>query len=94
MPENPMRGRQLHDHLVRSTGPCSERDGRDQGTPAGMRPAQMCCTRCSRMTARRDERGMPWCGGEPVTVEQRTAEIFPGRWCDEYGPLLPPAGSP
>jgi hypothetical protein len=87
MPENAMRRRHLHDHLVRSTGPCPERAGLDQSTPAGMRPAQQMCTQCGRVTARRHPSGLPWCGGTPVTPAGRTVEIWPATWLPGHGPL-------
>jgi hypothetical protein len=31
---------------------------------------------------------LPWCGGDPVTAAQRTAEIAPGTWCTPTGPYL------
>ncbi len=66
MPENAMRMRDLHDHRIRSTSACPERELLDQHTPPGIVTAQQCCIRCSRVTARRDTDGEPWCGGEPV----------------------------
>jgi hypothetical protein len=88
VPERPYRRRELHDHLVRPVGPCLERAGFDQSTPDGLRPAQLMCTRCGRVTARRDEHGEPWCGGEPVTPGRRTAEILPGSWSRPDGPMV------
>lgn len=35
----------------------------DQRTPPGMTPRGACCILCGRVTARRDDQGMPWCGG-------------------------------
>lgn len=87
MPENAYRRRHLHDQLARSAPPCRERVDLDQGIPAGLLPCQQMCARCGRVTARRDPDGMPWCGGDPVTVEQRTAEITPGRWMSPTGPV-------
>lgn len=69
-PTNAMRKGDLYGHLVKSTGPCPERAGLEQGTPPGLTPCQQCCIRCSRVTARRDQAGMPWCGGEYPTVEE------------------------
>lgn len=49
---------------------CPIREHLDQRTPVGMRPQGALCTRCGRMTARRDENGLPWCGGSlPETTE-------------------------
>lgn len=48
--------------------PCKERFALDQHTPEGMPPCQKCCIACGRVTARRDENGMPWCGGNPPTL--------------------------
>lgn len=49
--------------------PCPERERLAQGTPAGMLPCTRMCSRCGRITARRDEQGRPWCGGEAQTSE-------------------------
>lgn len=80
MPENPYRHGQLYEHLARSATACPERAGLDQATPVGMRPAGKCCVRCGRVTARRDGRGMPWCGGQPVTPEQWAVEESNTAW--------------
>jgi len=66
MPENAYRLAHLHGHGASKGNPCPERAGLDQSTPAGMRPAQKCCIRCGRVTARRDSEGLPWCGGLPI----------------------------
>lgn len=79
MPERPYRTRELHDHLVRSANACQERAGLDQSTPTELLPAQQLCIRCGRVTARRNDAGLPWCGGDPVAPGQRLAEIWPGR---------------
>lgn len=42
--------------------PCVERVDRGQSSPDG-RPRQAMCTRCGRVTARRDAEGLAWCGG-------------------------------
>lgn len=88
MPERHLRKRDLHDQLVRTGSACPERAGLDQKTPKGLRPSQQMCARCGRVTARRDETGLSWCGGEPVTVEQRTAEVAPGTWASSAGPAV------
>lgn len=66
MPERPYRTRELHDHYARSGLPCPERRSLDQSTPDGQTPCQQMCARCGRVTARRDDQDMPWCGGQPV----------------------------
>lgn len=74
MPENAKRADgthyQQHRVAVLAIPPCAEWYELDQHTPAGLRPAQKLCTRCGRVTARRDPAGLPWCGGEPVTVDE------------------------
>lgn len=87
MPENAYRRRHLHDQLARSAPPCPEREDLDQTTPAGLLPAQKMCTRCGRVTARRDAAGMPWCGGDPITADGVAGEIAPGRFIRPTGPL-------
>lgn len=82
MPRRPV---DHHDHIAR--GECRERVYLDQTTPAGLVPCQRLCTRCGRVTARRDPAGMPWCGGEPVTADGVTREIAPGRWMSPTGPV-------
>lgn len=66
MPENAYRRAHLHQHLAQGGLACRERVDLDQSTPDGLLPSQRCCTRCGRVTARRDPDGLPWCGGEPV----------------------------
>lgn len=44
--------------------PCPEQAHLDQDTPKRMRPCQAMCTRCGRVTARRDVDGLAWCGGQ------------------------------
>lgn len=87
MPENAYRRGHLHAHLAAATPPCPERAGVDQSTPAGLRPSQRMCHQCGRVTARRRLSGMPWCGGDPITAGQLTAEIAPARWLHPTGPL-------
>ena len=48
--------------------PCKERFALNQATPPGMTPRGACCIHCGRVTARRDEDGWPWCGGELPTI--------------------------
>ena len=43
--------------------PCKERFALSQSTPPGLLPCQKLCVRCGRVTARRDQQNMPWCGG-------------------------------
>lgn len=42
--------------------PCPQRAELDQGY-ALRPPKQQMCVLCGRVTARRDNDGMPWCGG-------------------------------
>lgn len=49
--------------------PCRERYALDQRTPDGMTPCGACCIHCGRVTARRDQDGMPSCAGSLPTAQ-------------------------
>ena len=69
-PDRPPYARAVRGTNIPDGGlPCRERYALNQSTPAGMLPCQRLCIRCGRVTARRDQNGMPWCGGELPTAQ-------------------------